>query len=142
MTSLRHVARMPKSTKTKRLRDSYRFPGFHPALIVVGLFGDPHARVIRLTRRSKKNHVRGVRSPTAGVVRQQIAPGPLPSGGMRIYLEIDIRRIDCRSCEGVKQERLDCTGYSTRSLRRPTTYTLKQRDDVLIRPRIAGARRK
>jgi transposase len=51
---LQHVARMPKSTKTKRLRDSYRFPGFHPALNVVGLFGDHHARVIRLTRRSKK----------------------------------------------------------------------------------------
>ena len=31
----------------------------------------------------------------------------LPCGGMRIYLEIDIRRIDCRSCHGVKQERLD-----------------------------------
>jgi len=45
---------MAKSTKTKRLRDSYRFPGFHPALTVVGLFGDPHARVIQLTRRSKK----------------------------------------------------------------------------------------
>jgi len=45
---------MPKSTKTKRLRDSYRFLGFHPALTVVGLFGDPYARVIRLTRRSKK----------------------------------------------------------------------------------------
>ena len=26
---------------------------------------------------------------------------------MRIYLEIDIRRINCRSCQGVKQERLD-----------------------------------
>src|SRR5215471_4239412 len=47
---------MPKSSKAKRLRDSYRFPGFHPALTVVGLFGDPHARVIRLTRRSKKAH--------------------------------------------------------------------------------------
>ena len=62
-------ARMPKLTKTKRLRDSYRFPGFHPALTVVGLFGDPHARVIRLTRRSK-NHVRGMWSRTTGVVRQ------------------------------------------------------------------------
>src|SRR5271168_632517 len=45
---------MPKLTKTKRLRDSYRFPGFHPALIISGMFGDPRARVIRLTRRSKK----------------------------------------------------------------------------------------
>jgi len=26
---------------------------------------------------------------------------------MRIYLEFDIRRIDCRSCQGVKQEKLD-----------------------------------
>jgi transposase len=26
---------------------------------------------------------------------------------MRIYLEIDIRRLGCRSCQGVKQERLD-----------------------------------
>ena len=26
---------------------------------------------------------------------------------MRIYLEFDIRRIDCGSCPGVKQEKLD-----------------------------------
>ena len=26
---------------------------------------------------------------------------------MRIYLEFDIRRIDCGSCQGVKQEKLD-----------------------------------
>jgi len=26
---------------------------------------------------------------------------------MRIYLELDFRRIDCRSCHGVKQETLD-----------------------------------
>src|SRR5271168_344457 len=30
-----------------------------------------------------------------------------PSGDMRIYLELEIRRIDCRSCQGVKQEKLD-----------------------------------
>ena len=30
-----------------------------------------------------------------------------PSGGMRIYLELAIRRIDCGSCQGVKQEKLD-----------------------------------
>jgi hypothetical protein len=41
VTSSWHVERMPKSAKTKRLRDSYRFPGFHPALTVGGLFGDP-----------------------------------------------------------------------------------------------------
>jgi len=45
---------MPKPTKKKYLRDSYRFPGFHPGVTVSGVFGDRHARVIRLTRRSKK----------------------------------------------------------------------------------------
>jgi len=45
---------MPKTTKSKQLRDSYRFPGFHPGVTVSGVFGDRHARVIRLTRRSKK----------------------------------------------------------------------------------------
>jgi len=59
-------ARMPKSTKTKRLRDSYGFPGFHPALTVTGLFGDPHARVISLTRRSKKRRAEFVAGYKAG----------------------------------------------------------------------------
>jgi hypothetical protein len=45
---------MPKSTKGKQLRDSYRFPGFYPGVMLSGVFGDRHARVIRLTRRSKK----------------------------------------------------------------------------------------
>jgi hypothetical protein len=35
VTSSRHVERMPKSIKMKRLRDSYRLPGFHPALAVL-----------------------------------------------------------------------------------------------------------
>jgi hypothetical protein len=59
-------ARMPKFTKTKRLRDSYRFPGFHPALTVTGLFGDPHARVIGLTRRSKKRRAEFVAGSKVG----------------------------------------------------------------------------
>jgi hypothetical protein len=57
---------MPKSIKTKRLRDSYRFPGFHPALTVTGVFGDPHAFVIRLTRRSKKRRAEFVVGYRAG----------------------------------------------------------------------------
>jgi hypothetical protein len=52
-------ARMPKSTKTKRLK-------FHPALAVTGLFGDPHARVISLTRRSKKRRAEFVAGYKAG----------------------------------------------------------------------------
>lgn len=51
---------MPKPTKIKQLRDSYRFPGFYPGVALSGVFGDRHARVIRLTRRSKKRSVEHV----------------------------------------------------------------------------------
>ena len=45
---------MPTSKKLKRLLDAYRFAGFRPVPQVSGVFGDAHARVVRLTRRSKK----------------------------------------------------------------------------------------
>ncbi|MGH2397818.1 MAG: hypothetical protein ACRDFW_12740 [bacterium] len=46
----------PSSTRRARreLRDAYRFPGFTPSRTIVGIFGDPHARIITLTRRAKK----------------------------------------------------------------------------------------
>ena len=31
----------------------------------------------------------------------------LPNGDMRVYLEIEVRRVDCRRCQAVKAERLD-----------------------------------
>jgi transposase len=34
----------------------------------------------------------------------------LPSGPHRIYLEIEVRRVDCRRCRAVKRERLDFLG--------------------------------
>lgn len=43
--------------KNKRLADAYRFPGFVPQHIVVGIFGDPKARVITLNRMEKKHVV-------------------------------------------------------------------------------------
>src|SRR5258708_29109170 len=42
------------STKRRRLLDAYRFPGFRPIEAVRGVFGDPHARIVTLVRRSKK----------------------------------------------------------------------------------------
>jgi hypothetical protein len=45
---------MPTSTKRKRLLDAYRFAGFRPLEQLRGVFGDPLARVLTLTRRSKK----------------------------------------------------------------------------------------
>ena len=38
----------------KRLTDVYRFPGFSPQPHVVGIFGDPKARVLQLKRLEKK----------------------------------------------------------------------------------------
>jgi hypothetical protein len=43
--------------KHRRLWDIYRFPRFHPSNTVLGIFGDPKARVIRLIRRGKKQFV-------------------------------------------------------------------------------------
>jgi hypothetical protein len=44
--------------KTRRLTDTYRFVGFTPQQMVVGVFGDPKARVIKLNRIEKKHVVR------------------------------------------------------------------------------------
>ena len=44
--------------KTRRLTDAYRFVGFTPQQMVVGIFGDPKARVIKLNRVEKKHVVR------------------------------------------------------------------------------------
>ena len=43
-------------TKSRKLLDVYRFPGFLPEPSVTGIFGDPKARVIRLVRRGKKQY--------------------------------------------------------------------------------------
>src|SRR5260370_17202020 len=42
------------STRRGGLIDAYRFPGFRPSEDVRGVFGDPHARIVTLVRRSKK----------------------------------------------------------------------------------------
>ena len=43
--------------RLRRLWDTFRFPGFRPSITVVGIFGDPAARVITHIRRSKKHAV-------------------------------------------------------------------------------------
>jgi hypothetical protein len=45
------------TSKKRRLRDAYRFPGFRPVDDLRGVFGDPYARVVTLVRRSKKRRV-------------------------------------------------------------------------------------
>jgi hypothetical protein len=54
---------MPVSTKPKSLLDAYRFAGVRPKARLRGVFGDPKARIITLTRRSKKRCVVVVAEP-------------------------------------------------------------------------------
>src|SRR4030065_2362285 len=43
--------------KKRGLLEQYQFPGFRPRSKIQGIFGDPKARVIRLKRTQKKQHV-------------------------------------------------------------------------------------
>jgi transposase len=61
------------AAKRRRLRDAYRFAGFRPIEQVRGVFGDPHARIITLIRRSK-NQLRHMRAEAFRMVRSQASP--------------------------------------------------------------------
>ena len=66
---VRDNERMAKNRR-RQLRDTYRFPGFVPAVEVRGIFGDPKARLVSLHHRRKKlravNAVAGVAATTTG----------------------------------------------------------------------------
>ena len=47
---------MSKKRYFKELRDAYRFPYFTPSKQVHGIFGDPYAIVLTLSRRQKKHN--------------------------------------------------------------------------------------
>lgn len=51
---------MEKEPRTEELRDQYRHGDFYPSRRVLTVPWDEKARVIRLTRRSKKQFVEGV----------------------------------------------------------------------------------
>ena len=73
---------MPKTRKVRRLADAYRFPGFRTLQTVQGIFGDAHARLIRLVRRGKKQSVEPVGpciggGTTAGNAEPAISPAEI-----------------------------------------------------------------
>jgi len=51
-------------TKTRQLRDVYRFPGFEPLSSLHGVFGDPYAVVVTLLRRRKKRSAEPAARPS------------------------------------------------------------------------------
>ena len=65
--------RVPKLLRERRLRDTYRFPGFVPAATVRGVFGDPLVRVLTLRRRQKKRPVESVGMGTAAFTIRSFA---------------------------------------------------------------------
>ena len=50
----------------------------------------------------------------------------LPCGDLRLYLECDLRRVDCRRCGGVKRERLDWLAANPHYTKRFALYVGKQ----------------
>jgi transposase len=58
--------------------------------------------------------------------RRQRRIRDLPCGNLRIYLEFDLRRVDCRRCGGVKQERLDWLAANPHYTKRFALYVGKQ----------------
>ena len=92
--------------KQKRLIDAYRFKGFEPSDEVTGIFGDPKARVIRLNRCKKTVCPICGRSHNGFYDRKIRRVRDLSCGDTRIYLDLEIRRVQCRSCQKVTQERL------------------------------------
>ncbi len=65
----------------QELRDAYRFTGFVPMRTVHGIFGDPEARVVTLTRRQKKQSaVYVARQHGRGTTGTRDASATFPAG--------------------------------------------------------------
>ena len=60
--------------RPKKLEDACRFPGFRPTHRLEGVFGDPHAPVLALTRR-EKNDMRHLRYNPSRLLRISIRKG-------------------------------------------------------------------
>ena len=73
----------------------------------MGIFGDPRARIITLSRRSKRPAGPAAGSSAVGTNRKRRRVRDLACGDVRVYLDVEVRRVACRACGTVKQERLD-----------------------------------
>jgi transposase len=72
------------------------------------VLGDPNARIVTLVRRSKKTTCgRCGREHSGWYDRKLRRARDLPTGGFRIFLEFEVRRVLCRQCGKVKRERLE-----------------------------------
>ena len=75
--------------------------------MVHGVFGDPKARVITLNRRVKKTVCGACGQARSGWYdRTRRRVRDLSCGDTRVYLDVEVRRVTCRQCGAVKQEKL------------------------------------
>jgi transposase len=94
--------------KRLKLEDTYRFPGFRPAATVHGIFGDQKARTVTLKRTGTKMICGGCGAVNHATYDSKVRRvRDLPCGDMRVYLEVEIRRVKCCKCGKVRQEKLD-----------------------------------
>src|ERR1700746_2886782 len=96
--------------RSRRLWDTYSFPGFRPQQTVRGIFGDPKARVITLDRSSKKRLVAvAVVSRWGGTIARAAACAIFRAvtHGYFWNWRCGGGRARGRRCGKVKQERLD-----------------------------------
>ena len=92
----------------QRLWDTYAFGGFRVQPTVRGIFGNLKARIVSLVRRSKKRHTAAAQGcSVVGTTEEFVRFGDLSCGDTWVYLEFEVRRVDCRSCGKVKPERLE-----------------------------------
>src|SRR5436853_2437503 len=93
--------------RQRRLQDEYAFPGFRPQTKVHGLFGDLKARVIALYTALKKTICGSCGRVYFGWYDRRVRRvRDLSCGDARIYVEVEVRRVLCRSCGHVKREQL------------------------------------
>lgn len=78
--------------------------GIPPANTVSGIFGDHKARVLQLTRHKKICHCCGLPSASSYDCRIQRVRD-LSCGDTRVYLDLEVRRVQRRRCKTVKQKR-------------------------------------
>ena len=98
---------MPTARRPRRLWDAYRFAGFRPSPTGIGIFGDPQARILTLTRRSKKRPVGPAGGCNAnGTTASGAGYGISPVATCASTSRSKVRRVACRGCGKVKQEQL------------------------------------
>lgn len=94
--------------KKFNLLDHYAFPGFRPVQHILGVFGDPLARVITYVRTRKKPVCSKCGALQNGWYDRTVRRvRDLPCADTRIYLELEIRRVDCKKCGTLGVEHLD-----------------------------------